>query len=89
MNYILGVITYIVKGFQSKMELRHMETLTPVPSEEQNWRTESVISIKCLIYRRPRLISWPMNIHQEFLPILMPVNLVFGLESPLFGTPCP
>lgn len=57
MNYMLGVIKYIMKGFQSKMKLKDMGILTPVLSEEQNLRTESMISIKCLIYRRPRLIS--------------------------------
>ena len=44
-----------------------MENLTHAPSEERNLRTERLISCKRLIYRRLRLISGPMNIHQESL----------------------
>lgn len=55
-----------------------MENLTYVPSEKQNLRTEELISWKWLIYRRSRLISLPMNICQESLPTLKPMNLLLG-----------
>ena len=52
-----------------------MENLMHVPWEEQNLRMERLISHKCMIYRKLNLIYWPMNIYQEFLPILKPMNL--------------
>lgn len=55
-----------------------MNNLTDAPSEEQNL-TERLISIKCLIYRRLSLNSLPMNICQESLPIIEPVNLLLEL----------
>lgn len=45
------------------------------------------MSIKCLMYKSPRLISWLLNTHQESFPILKPMNLLFGLwlGFPLFA----
>ena len=64
-----------------------MESLTHVPSGKRNIRTKRLISSKCLIYRRQKLIPQTMNIHQESLPILKPMNLLLGfwLDSPLFA----
>lgn len=56
-----------------------MRNLKNVPSEEWNLRTKRLISIKCPIYPRPRLTASPMNIQQESLPFLKPVNLLLGL----------
>ena len=58
------------------------------PSEERNLRMEGM-SKNYLIYGRLRLISWPVNTHQESLPILKPVNLQLGLYLgfPLFTLP--
>lgn len=39
-----------------------MENLTHAPSEEQDLRTEKLISLKFLIYRKLKLLSWPMNL---------------------------
>lgn len=57
-----------------------MENFTNVPLGEQNLRAERLIFYKCLIYRRSRLASWPMNICQESCPILKPMNLLLGLQ---------
>lgn len=46
-----------------------MENLTHVPSEKQNLKTERLISCKCLIYRKSKLIFRPMSTCQESLPI--------------------
>lgn len=61
-----------------------MENLTHEPSEEWNLGTEKLIPHKCLIYRRLKLIHWPMNIGQESLFILQPMNLLleFLLDLP-------
>lgn len=56
-----------------------MRNLKNVPSEEWNLRTKRLISIKCPIYPRPSLTASPMNIQQESLPFLKPVNLLLGL----------
>lgn len=48
-----------------------MENLAHVPSGEWNLRTERQIS-----HRKPKLISWPLNVWQESLPILKPMNLL-------------
>lgn len=48
-----------------------MENLAHVPSGEWNLRTKRQIS-----HRKPKLISWPLNIWQESLPILKPMNLL-------------
>lgn len=49
-----------------------------IPSEEWNLRTERLILLKCLVYRRP------MNIRQKPPPTLKPMNLLLGLwlDSP-------
>ena len=44
-----------------------MENLTHAPSEKQNVRTERLIFRKCPIYKRPKFIAWPVNLHQESL----------------------
>ena len=46
-----------------------METLMHSPSEKLNLRNETVISIKCSVYRKQSIISQIMNIHQEFISI--------------------
>lgn len=43
-----------------------MENLMHEPSEEQNLRTERLIFIKCLIYRRWRLISDQWTLSSNF-----------------------
>lgn len=80
LNIYWQVLT-CVKIFQAKMKLENieMEFLTHAPSEEQNLRAERLISSTCLIYRRPRrprLISWRMNVCQESFWILQQVDLL-------------
>lgn len=52
------------------------DTFTLRKKKLRNW---GLISHKCLIYRRQKLISWLMNIHQESPPTLKPMNLLLGL----------
>lgn len=52
-----------------------------------NLRTERIISIKCLISIRLRLIFWPVNTCQESLHILKSMNtvLTLWLDCPFFA----
>lgn len=56
-----------------------MKNVMHTPSEEWNSRTEKLISWKRLPYRRLKTTSWPMNICQQSLPILKPMNILLGL----------
>lgn len=61
---------HIVKRFHSEIEPEGMKwRVLHMGWGKLNLRTERVIPHKCLIYRK-RKHFWPMNLHQEFLPIL-------------------
>lgn len=56
-----------------------MENLPQVPSGKQNVSAKRLISSKCLISRRQKLIPPMQNICQASLPILKPMNLLLRI----------
>ena len=66
-----------------------MQNLMHALSEKLNLRNETVISIKCSVYRKQSIISETMDIHQEFISIFKLIITALTLaELPTLCTPC-